>query len=59
MARSVQRAVMTAPTASVLDAVAEARRRPGIVEAATGWAREQAANVSRSPAARMAVIGSR
>lgn len=54
MARSVQRAVMTAPTVSVLDAVAEARRRPGLLEAAAAWVRD-AATSAREPGAPMAV----
>ncbi len=58
MARSVQRAVMTAPTASVLDAVAEARRRPGPLEVAAAWVKE-AANATRDPRAPMATSASR
>lgn len=58
MARSVQRAVMAAPTASVLDAVAEARRRPGLLEAAAAWVKETA-TAAREPGAPLAVSASR
>ena len=58
MARSVQRAVMTAPTVSVLDAAAKARRRPGLLDKAAAWANEAAIAV-REPGGPIAVSASR
>lgn len=58
MARSVQRTVMTVPTVSVLDAVAEAHRRPGLLETAAAWVRE-AATAVREPGEPVAMSASR